>query len=180
MKDQNQKNIHSYGRFITPGGEIAEVLGKYLQFLKKRNLLCPASVQQPTPVDYITGADLFVSRMVCDELGTFDPVFFMYCEEVDWQFRMSKAGYERLVINGPEIIHLEGGSDPSNTKLWSFNRIENIFRSKLLYIRKHYNYFVFWSYRLCNAVLWLPLLLMRKDTPDQQKRLLRVLLFTNR
>lgn len=54
LKDQNQKNIHSYGRFITPRGEIAEVLGKYLRFLKKRNLLCPASVQQPTPVDYIT------------------------------------------------------------------------------------------------------------------------------
>lgn len=37
LKDQNQKNIHSYGRFITPRGEIAEVLGKYLRFLKKRN-----------------------------------------------------------------------------------------------------------------------------------------------
>lgn len=104
----------------------------------------------------------------------------MYCEEVDWQFRMSKAGYERLIIEGPEIIHLEGGSDPSNTRSWSFNRIENIFRSKLLYIRKHYNYFVYWSYKLCNAVLWLPILLLRKDTLDHQKKLLRVLFFNIR
>lgn len=90
---------------------------------------------------------------------------------------MSKAGYERLIIDGPEIIHLEGGSDPSNTRSWSFNRIENIFRSKLLYIKKHYNYFLFWSYKLCNAVLWFPLLLMRKDAPDKRKKLLKVLFF---
>ncbi|BBL01166.1 glycosyl transferase [Alistipes onderdonkii subsp. vulgaris] len=180
LKDRNLRNIHSYGRFITPLGEIVEVLGKYFRFLKKRNHLCPASVQQPKPVDYITGADLFVPRTVYDELGAFDPAFFMYCEEVDWQFRMSKAGYERLIIEGPEIIHLEGGSDPSNTRSWSFNRIENIFRSKLLYIRKHYNYFVYWSYKLCNAVLWLPILLLRKDTLDHQKKLLRVLFFNIR
>lgn len=178
LKDQNQKNIHSYGKFITPAGEIMNVVSKYLRFLKKQEYLHPTSVLQPEAVDYITGADLFVPRGICDELGVFDPAFFMYCEEVDWQFRMAKAGYKRLVIDGPLIIHLEGGSDPSNTRLWSFHRIENIFRSKLLYIKKHYNYFVFWSYKLCNAVLWLPLLLMRKETPDKQKKILRILFFS--
>ena len=176
LKDRNLRNIHSYGRFITPMREITDVLGKYFRFLKKRNHLCPGSVQRPKPVDYITGADLFVPYTVCDDLGAFDPAFFMYCEEVDWQFRMSKAGYERLIIDGPEIIHLEGGSDPSTAKQWSFNRIDNILRSKQIYIRKHYNFIVFWVYKLCNAMLWLPILLVRKDDPKQREKLLKVLI----
>ena len=32
-------------------------------------------------VDYVTGADLFVSRKVLDECGAFHPAFFMYYEE---------------------------------------------------------------------------------------------------
>ena len=176
LKDQNQKNIHSYGKFITPVGEIMDVVSKYLRFLKKREYLHPASVLQPESVDYITGADLFVPRSVCDELEAFDPAFFMYCEEVDWQFRMSKAGYKRLVIDGPLIIHLEGGSDPSNTRLWSFNRCFNLLKSTIQYIRKHYNKLSFLGYRVIYAMCWLPILFfVRKDTGDQKKRLLLLL-----
>lgn len=177
LKDRNRQNIHSYGRFITPMGEIAGVLGKYFRFMKNCDYLCPASVSQPKVVDYITGAELFVPKAVCEELGAFDPAFFMYCEEVDWQFRMSKAGYERLIIDGPEIIHLEGGSDPSTVKQWSFSRINNILRSKMIYIRKHYNSIVFWFYKLCNAILWMPILFVRKDDPKQRKKLLKVLIY---
>lgn len=180
LKDQNLRNIHSYGRFITPMGEVTEVLGKYFRFRKKRNHLCPASVQQPKPVDYITGADLFVPRTVYDELGAFDPAFFMYCEEVDWQFRMSKAGYERLIIDGPEIIHLEGGSDPSNTRSWSFNRCCNLLKSKFKYVRKHYGRFSFHFYRAIYAVCWLPILLfVRKDSIFQKKQILKILFKAN-
>lgn len=180
LKDGNRRNIHSYGRFITPMGEIAEVMGKYFRFMKKRDYLCPASVSQPKVVDYITGADLFVPKAVCEELGAFDPAFFMYCEEVDWQFRMSKAGYERLIIDGPEIIHLEGGSDPSNTRSWSFNRCCNLLKSKFLYVRKHYGRFPFYFYRAIYAVCWLPILfLVRKDNVIQKKHILKILFKEN-
>ena len=180
LKDRNLRNIHSYGRFITPLGEIVEVLGKYFRFLKKRNHLYPASVQQPKQVDYITGADLFVPRTVYDELGAFDPAFFMYCEEVDWQFRMSKAGYERLIIDGPEIIHLEGGSDPSNTRSWSFNRCCNLLKSKFKYVRKYYGRFSFHFYRAIYAVCWLPILFfVRKDSIFQKKQILKILFKAN-
>lgn len=176
LKDRDLRNIHSYGRFITPMGEIRDVLGKYFRFLKKHSHLCPASVRHPQAVDYITGADLFVPRTVCDELGTFDPAFFMYCEEVDWQFRMANAGYERLVIDGPEIIHFEGGSDPSNTRSWSFNRCCNLMKSKSKYVRKHYSSFSFHLYRMVYAICWLPILFfVRKDTAIQKRQILKIL-----
>lgn len=179
--DQNQNNIHSYGRFITPAYEIWDVICKYLRFLKKRKFINPPSVTQTTAVDYITGADLFVPRSVYDELGGFDPAFFMYCEEVDWQFRMAKASYKRLIIVDPRIIHLEGGSDPSATRLWSFNRCYNLLKSRKQYLRKHYNGFFLPFYRFIYAMLWLPILFfVRKDTTDQKKSLLKYLFSLNK
>ncbi|MFR0836875.1 MAG: glycosyltransferase, partial [Barnesiella sp.] len=58
LKDQNQKNIHSYGRFITPRGEIAEVLGSIYGF--ENATILSGIGTTAYPVDYITGADLFV------------------------------------------------------------------------------------------------------------------------
>jgi GT2 family glycosyltransferase len=29
------------------------------------------------------------------ECGWFDETFHMYCEEIDWQWRMARAGWER-------------------------------------------------------------------------------------
>lgn len=63
-----------------------------------------------TEVDYITGADLFVKKNIIDNIGGFDQRFFMYYEEAELQFRMSKKLLKRLVINGPKIVHLEGKS----------------------------------------------------------------------
>ena len=172
LKDKNKQNTHSYGQFISPVREVKDLISKYLRFLKSSTYLYPPSISHPLKVDYVTGADMFVPRVVCEKVGVFDPAFFMYCEEVDWQFRMSKAGYERLIITGPEIIHLEGGSDSSGTRQWSFNRINNIFRSKYVYIKKHYNKpFVLGFYRFCTFILRIPIIIVRKDTLKQRWKL---------
>lgn len=58
-------------------------------------------------VEYITGADLFMKN---DEASFFDEKYFMYCEEMDLQYELKKKGKKRLLIEGPKIIHFEGGS----------------------------------------------------------------------
>lgn len=58
-------------------------------------------------VGYITGADLFV---VNSQLARFDEAFFMYCEETDMQEIMCRKGLKRVMIPGPEILHLCGAS----------------------------------------------------------------------
>lgn len=171
LMDCNKKNTHSYGQFISPTREVGNLICKYIRFIKTSTYLHPLSISDPLKVDYITGADLFVSREVCETVGIFDPAFFMYCEEVDWQFRMAKAGYERYIINGPEIVHLEGGSDSLSNRQWSFNRINNVLRSKQIYIKKYYHPFILWLYRLCTFILWMPILIVRKDKPKQWYRL---------
>lgn len=111
LKDNNGNNIHSYGKFITIKSELKNVLTKYSKIFGVKNntdYLYPPAIKESKEVDYITGADLFIPYKVYQELEGFDPMFFMYCEEVDWQYRMAINGYKRLIISEPEIIHLEG------------------------------------------------------------------------
>ncbi len=158
LKSPDGSNCHSFGKFLTLRGELRDVVAKYLKFLKDDSKFHPKSVDKPMPVDYITGADMWVPQLVYKQLGGFDPSFFMYCEEVDWQRRMSDAGYVRLIINGPEIIHLEGGSDKNKTNIWSATRLKNIQNSKRIYFRKYNHGIKYTLFYFVYKVLWFPIL----------------------
>lgn len=128
--DRNLKPCHSYGNFITPTGEIKNIISKYIRFIRKKDLMFPSLIKAPMQIDYITGADIWLSKDLFEEFGGFDPDYFMYCEEVDWQYRMFKKGISRTIIPGPKIIHLEGGSDANKSNIWTPSRLKNIFISK--------------------------------------------------
>lgn len=138
LRAPSGKTCHSYGYFLTPGNELKEVLAKYLRWMKDPENTEPKEILDTKAVDYVTGADMFVPKKVFEETGGFDPDFFMYCEEVDWQKRMAELGYERLIIGGPEIAHLEGGSDKSEDSIWSVRRLSRLYASKCLYRKKNY------------------------------------------
>lgn len=138
LRAPSGKTCHSYGYFLTPGKELKEVLAKYMRWTKDPENTEPKEVSDIKAVDYVTGADMFLPREVFEITGGFDPDFFMYCEEVDWQKRMAEQGYERMLIEGPKIIHLEGGGDPSETRSWSVTRLHNIYKSRKIYRQKHY------------------------------------------
>lgn len=49
---------------------------------------------QAVLVDYVWGHGMFLRVSALQEIGLFDPVFFMYYEDLDLCHRMSKAGYQ--------------------------------------------------------------------------------------
>ncbi len=153
---KDRKPCHSFGRFITPASELREVTAKYLRFLKDPENTSPRPVAGLRNVDYVTGADMFLPKKVFEATGGFDPDFFMYCEEVDWQKRMSLLGYSRIIVAGPEIIHLEGGSEKGQKKNWSPGRLANLYRSRKLYRTKHYDRKILPLFRVLHSVLDLP------------------------
>lgn len=153
---------HSYGKMITPGYELKNAIARYLRFLKPRWLTRPDKVRNPLSVDYITGADLFVPRKVFEKTGGFDQDYFMYCEEVDWQKRMDAIGLKRLIIPGPEIIHLEGGSDSNKKPTWSQTRISNIQKSRKIFYKKHFNKSILPMFLVFQSILQLPWKLLSK------------------
>lgn len=160
LKGKDMKPCHSYGRFITPVSELREVAGKYFRFLKDKSNLHPTPVDTELSVDYVTGADMMIPRGVFESTGGFDPEFFMYCEEVDWQKRMADKEFERLIIAGPEIIHLEGGSDDSKSSIWSPSRLENLYKSRAIYRRKHFPHSILHPFNLLRRLLEAPSILL--------------------
>jgi hypothetical protein len=64
----------------------------------------------PFQVDHTLGAAFAVRAETIAECGSFDETFTMYCEEIDWQWRMAKAGWERWIAPSAEVIHYGGQS----------------------------------------------------------------------
>ncbi len=56
-------------------------------------------------VDEVCGACMFVRKSAVDEVGLLDERFFMYYEEVDWCFRMKKAGWEVYYEPRSQVVH---------------------------------------------------------------------------
>lgn len=109
LEDRQGNRIHSYGQFPKMKDDFKKFL--WIPVLKGLHLYHQPITEYPEhwmTVDYVTGADLFVSRQVLDECGAFHPAFFMYCEESEMELRFNLHGYDNVILNGPRIIHLEG------------------------------------------------------------------------
>lgn len=114
----------------SPGGHPADSSGYFIGPLERVRVLARRltrhNVQHHTvqKVDYVSGAALMVSRDLFLKNGGFDPRFFMYCEDMDLQKRLSDAGYENLVLPYGGVVHLEGGSfqasPQSIARRWKF------------------------------------------------------------
>ncbi|MBQ8619652.1 MAG: glycosyltransferase family 2 protein [Clostridia bacterium] len=61
-------------------------------------------------VAYVFGADMMIPRHVFDEVGGFDPDFFMYAEEEEMTWRIAQKGYRVVSVPQAKIIHLEGAT----------------------------------------------------------------------
>lgn len=65
---------------------------------------------KPCYVGGISGADLMIRRSVLDEVGNFDPQFFMYYEDTDLNWRVKQAGYKVINVPSAKIMHLDSQS----------------------------------------------------------------------
>lgn len=99
-------------------------------------------------VGYITGADLCIRRNVIEELGFFDPDFFMYSEEMELQHRYSKNGYSSVIVSTPQIVHLEGASGVKR----SYKTKRMYFDGRMIYSKKTYKP---WEYIIYRIILFL-------------------------
>ncbi|KQO33254.1 hypothetical protein ASF10_18000 [Flavobacterium sp. Leaf82] len=170
LLDEDRNNTHSSESFPSMRRIIFEVINNYLKhffhspFKKERREFEESNFFE---VDYITGADLFLSRELFRSLKGFDPMFFMYYEETDLQKQISKLGLKRLLIKGAEIIHLEGGSNTAES--FSAKRRIMITVSLFKYLKKNSfmpNYYIF---RLVFFIIRLPILLDSRITYKDRK-----------
>ena len=149
LVDNKREYSPSYGSFPTLQSELKIALNVYLfrlPFWGRHNYYKLEKVENAQlKVDYIIGADMFVPRIIIESCGLFDERFFMYYEETDFQRRVANAGYERIIIPGPQIIHLCQGSQKKRLNHSKKNLNKNILTdtSKLIYLKKYNNKLLF-------------------------------------
>lgn len=85
-------------------------------------------------VDVLAGAFIMVPRKIMDEVKGFDEIFFMYGEDVDFSYRIQKAGYKNFYFAESSIIHFKGES----TKKGSLNYVKMFYSAMSLFVKKHY------------------------------------------
>jgi hypothetical protein len=87
-----------------------------------------------TPADWVSGAALVHRRSVSEALGGLDEQFFMYCEDVDFCYRASKAGSAVRYLPAVTLRHEIGASSADVKPAMIRARHESLWR----YYRKHF------------------------------------------
>lgn len=96
-----------------------------------------ASVRQ---CDWVPGCYYLVRREVIDQVGLFDPRYFLYYEEVDHCLAAKRAGWEVVFFPHTSVVHLGGESARTVADVTPSGRqVEALqVESELLYFRKNH------------------------------------------
>ncbi len=99
---------------------------------------------QPRSVDCIQGACLMLRREALNQVGLFDPHFFMYTEEIDLCYRLKKAGWDLYWVPAARVIHYGGQS----TRQVAPQMFLSLYETKVYFFRKHYGVLAARMYKL--------------------------------
>lgn len=90
--------------------------------------------------DWVPGCYYLVRRSVVDQVGLFDPRFFLYYEEVDHCRAVKAAGWNVVFYPGTTVVHIGGESAKTDSAITGAGRQISALQieSSLLYYRKHH------------------------------------------
>ena len=81
---------------------------------------------RPFPIDFALGAALMVRGAAIEAAGLLDEDYFMYAEEVDWCWRIRRAGWPFYCVPSAVVIHHGGAS----TRQFRSQSFVNLWRSR--------------------------------------------------
>lgn len=114
-------------------------LGRFFPWLKMVDDMAwdHASVRE---CDWLPGCYYLIRREVIDQVGLFDPRYFLYYEEVDHCKRVKQAGWKVVYYPDTTVVHIGGESAKSVAELNAASRQISTLQieSELLYFRKHH------------------------------------------
>jgi len=142
LQTADAKPNASFGNF--PGlmqelGNLGLGLSLLLGNFYKRRIAVNAVVEKEIPfrAEYVVGADIFILADFFRELDGFDEGFFMYYEETDLFYRLSKKGLHCFIVPEAKIVHFEGGAiNAFSSGYFNYAKFEMLLSSKLYYYSK--------------------------------------------
>lgn len=150
LENREGDPVHSYGDLP----KTTDIWKKFIVTPIKKLFHCCRAPQLPEhdmEVGYITGADIFVSRKVLDQCGAFNPAFFMYYEDSELQYRFARHGYRNVLLRGPRIVHLEGGSNTEKSNFLRDTLQQE--QSNMIYFRLTLPRWKYVIYKMCYILL---------------------------
>jgi len=98
-------------RFPNAVAEFSSALsfGPVARLCQSRDVPLPPDLGEQR-VDWIAGAAVMFRSETLQQVGTFDPAFFLYFEEVHLMQRIDAAGWENWYCPRAEVIHAEGAA----------------------------------------------------------------------
>lgn len=124
-------------------------------------------------VDYVIGACFMVRREVMKQVGLIDEQFFIFAEEIEWAYRIKKAGWKIYYIPVEGIIHYVGLTTRHHKSREVRERFRLMaLRNMFLFYKKHYGSVSMISFKIVTLLKLLasfPKLIIRvifKKSPD--------------
>ncbi|MGY0233452.1 glycosyltransferase family 2 protein [Longispora urticae] len=68
------------------------------------------------PAPAVSGCVVLFERALFEELGGFDPRYFMYSEDVDLSWRAARLGRHPVLVAGATVVHENGASSSATQK----------------------------------------------------------------
>lgn len=141
--------------FPTPWNIFLERTG-FKQFFKQAKLIDDMSWDHNMArnCDWVPGCYYMVRKEVIDQVGLFDPRYFLYYEEVDHCFAAKSAGWDVAYFPDTTVVHIGGESAKQESKISSKSQqIESLqIESELLYFRKNHGLIGVFLHLLLNSL----------------------------
>ncbi|WP_223650409.1 glycosyltransferase [Hymenobacter psoromatis] len=103
-------------------------------------------------VDVLSGAFMLLRRAALEGVGLLDEDYFMYGEDIDLSYRLTRGGWQNWYFPGVRILHYKGES----TKRTSVNYVFVFYRAMVIFARKHFATSQAGLFSvLINAAIWL-------------------------
>jgi N-acetylglucosaminyl-diphospho-decaprenol L-rhamnosyltransferase len=115
-------------------------------------------------VGWVQSAAMLVRREAAQAVGWWDPAFFLYSDETDFQKRLHDAGWQVLHVPASRVVHRE---QLSTDAAGVARRIVQFHRGRDLYMRKHHSRAAVYLSRLLWSASYLPRALVAAVRPGQ-------------
>ncbi|MCL4415670.1 MAG: glycosyltransferase family 2 protein [Actinobacteria bacterium] len=90
-------------------------------------------------IDSPSGAFYLIRKKIIDSIGYLDEKFFMYGEDLDWSYRIKKAGWKIIFNPQAQITHLKKQSGLKSLDLKTReNTSESFYQAMKVFYDKHY------------------------------------------
>lgn len=105
--------------------------------------------------DWVPGCYYLMQKKMIDQIGMFDPLYFLYYEEVDHCLSAKKAGWEVVYYPNTTVIHIGGESAKSEGAISNVSRqlVSLQIESELLYFRKNHGLLTMLVHLVLNTML---------------------------